>query len=75
MLIFAVQRYINGLLDGGSQVDNNAPSFPWKGMALVYDVTNMTSFENVTRWLETIEKVCYVAHGQIYNKVLMSLSI
>ena len=30
-----------------------------KGMALVYDVTSMTSFENVTRWLETIEKVCY----------------
>eukprot|EP00731_Ephydatia_muelleri_P031730 Em0023g237a len=27
-----------------------------KGMALVYDVTSMTSFENVTRWLETIEK-------------------
>ena len=30
-----------------------------KGIMLVFDITDQKSFDNVSKWVKNIEKVCY----------------
>ena len=43
-------------------------------MIVVYDITNIESFDNITKWMEDIATVCF-SEAAIYNDVLFFLEL